>query len=194
MAEFDPDAFLKGSAPAAPAAPAFDPDAFLKGAPAGNADEAQSRARIEGIKARLDKARTEAANRVTLPGGGEPGYRDIATDSFTSSLFRPVGGVISAATGGLTGSDPGSSFTERYKASVENENERMARAEKEKGLLGTAVGVGASLPLAAATGGGAAVTLPKLIGQGAALGAASGAAQHAESTDTAAKGALEGGA
>ena len=70
----------------------------------------------------------------------------------------------------------------------------MARAEKERGLLGTLVGVGASLPLAAATGGGAAATLPKLIGQGAALGAASGAAQHAESPETAVKGALEGGA
>ena len=101
--------------------------------------EEQSRARIEGIKARLDKARTEAANRVTIPGGGEPGYRDIATDSFVGSLQRPVGGAISAALGGITGSDPGSSFTERYKASVENENERMARAEKEKGLLGTLV-------------------------------------------------------
>ena len=142
-------------------------------------------ARIEAIKARLDKARTEA--------GGKAGLKDIATDSFVGSLQRPVGGALSAAIGGLTGSDPGSSFTERYKASVENENERMARAEKEQGLLGTAVGVGASLPLAAATGGGAAATLPKLIGQGTALGAASGMARHAESTDTAAKGALEGG-
>jgi hypothetical protein len=101
--------------------------------------------------------------------------------------------VISAAVGGLTGSDPGSSFTERYKASVENENERMARAEKERGMLGTIVGGAASLPLGYATGGGAAATIPKLIGQGAALGAASGAAQHAESTDAAAQGAVEGG-
>ena len=183
MGAFD-DLIPEKSAAAPTAAPAAAPSgAFADLVP--SADEAQSRARIEGIKARLDKARDYA--------GGKAGLKDIATDSFTSSLFRPVGGVISAATGGLTGSDPGSSFTERYKASVENENERMARAEKEQGLLGTAVGVGASLPLAAATGGGAAVTLPKLVGQGAALGAASGMARHAESTDTAAKGALEGG-
>ena len=122
-------------------------------------------ARIEAIKARLDKARDEA--------GGKAGLKDIATDSFVSSVQRPIGGALSAGLGGLSNSDPGSSFTERYKASVENENERMARAEKEQGLLGTAVGAGASLPLAAATGGGAAVTVPKLIGQGAALGAAS---------------------
>ena len=150
-----------------------------------SSDEAQSRARIEGIKARLDKARTEA--------GGKAGLKDIATDSFVSSVQRPIGGALSAGLGGLFNSDPGSSFTERYKASVENENERMARAEKEQGLLGTAVGVGASLPLAAATGGSAA-TVPKLMMQGTTLGALSGASQHAESVESAVKGGLEGGA
>lgn len=171
--------------PTATAAPAAAPSAFDDLIPK-TGEEAASRARIEGIKARLEKARTEA--------GGAPGYRDIATDSFAASLQRPVGGAISAAVGGLTGSDPGSSFTERYKASVENENERMARAEKERGMLGTLVGAGASLPLGMVAGGGTAVTLPKLIGQGAAMGAASGAAQHAESPESAAQGALEGGA
>jgi len=188
VAEFDPDAFLKGT-PAA--VPAFDPDAFLKGgapaaAAASSAEDPQSRARIEAIKARIEKARTEA--------GGAPGYRDIATDSFVGSLQRPIGGALSAAVGGLTGSDPGSSFTERYKASVENENERMARAEKERGMLGTIVGGAASLPLGMVAGGGAPATIPKLIGQGAAMGAASGMAQHAESPEAAAQGALEGGA
>lgn len=168
------------AAPAAATSGAFD-DLVPK-----TGEEASSRARIEGIKARLEKARTEA--------GGAPGYRDIATDSFAGSLQRPVGGALSAAVGGLTGSDPGSSFTERYKASVENENERMARAEKERGMLGTLVGAGASLPLGMVAGGGAAATLPKLIGQGTAMGAASGMAQHAESPESAAKGALEGGA
>jgi hypothetical protein len=184
MGAFDDLIPEKPTAPAAAAPAAASPGAFDDLIP--NADEAQSRARIEAIKARLDKARDYA--------GGKAGLKDIASDSFAASLQRPVGGALSAAMGGLFGSDPGSSFTERYKASVENENERMARAEKEQGLLGTAVGVGASLPMAYATGGGAAATVPKLIRQGATLGAASGAAQHAESTESAVKGALEGGA
>lgn len=170
----------------APAAAGGGAVAFDDLIPKTGEEETQSRTRIEGIKARLEKARTEA--------GGAPGYRDIATDSLVGSLQRPVGGALSAAVGGLTGSDPGSSFTERYKASVENENERMARAEKERGVLGTLVGGAASLPLGMAAGGGAAATLPKLVGQGAAMGAASGMAQHAESPESAAKGALEGGA
>ena len=170
---------------------AFD-DVPMEGAAAkgGTFDDVpmdESRARIEGIKARLDKARTEARRRrARLSRTSRPTVLSAACSVRLAARFR-------RQSGGLTGSDPGSSFTERYKASVENENERMARAEKEQGLLGTAVGVGASLPLAAATGGGAAATLPKLIGQGAAMGAASGMAQHAESTDTAAKGAVEGG-
>jgi hypothetical protein len=184
MGEFD-DLIPQKTGPAsAPSGGAFDD--LVPSAAGSSAEDLQSRARIEAIKARLEKARTEA--------GGAPGYRDIATDSLLASLQRPIGGALSAAVGGLTGSDPGSTFTERYKASVENENERMARAEKERGVLGTLVGAGASLPLGMAAGGGVAATLPKLVGQGAAIGAASGAAQHAESPESAAKGALEGGA
>ena len=168
------------------AAPAAAPSgAFADLIP--NADEAQSRSRIEGIKARLDKARTEA--------GGQAGYEGHRDRQFTREPVPPgwrrdFGGQ-QAGSPARTPVRPSPSATRR-RSRTKTSGWRAPR--RKKGLLGTAGRAAASLPLAVATGGGAAATIPKLIGQGAVMGAASGAAQHAESPETAVKGALEGGA
>jgi hypothetical protein len=174
VADFDPDAFLKGSAPAAPA---FDPDAFLKGGAAAP----------EGASPREKELRAEYLKKLLAP--GEPGYSARLKDSATLGMARPLGGVMQGVAGLA---DPTSTFGERYRAGVGAEEDYAKRAEENtKGVAGTATSVVGSLgssPVAAGRAG-----LAKLIGQSAATGAVEGAARNAEDPESALKGAAVGG-
>ena len=134
MPEFNPEEFLKGSAPAAPA---FDPEAFLKGAPAAAPPVDESGNRIAALKDRYKKATEEAS--------GKGGYTDIARDAYTLKLDRPFAG-LAAGVGGLFSNPEGSSFGERYQAGVQAENERQKQARDATGWGGTATDVVASVP------------------------------------------------
>jgi len=177
MAEFDPDAFLKGLAPAAPA---FDPDAFLKGGAA--APEAPSREKE--LRAQYLKDQLTA---------GEPGYSQRLKDSATLGLMRPLGGLMRGVSGVF---DPTSTFGERYRAGVGAEEDYAKRAvENTPGALGVATdvagGLGASgVGKAAATGRAA---LGKVMAESAGIGAVEGAARNAKDVGSAVEGGVVGG-
>jgi len=178
VAEFDPDAFLKGT-PAA--APAFDPDAFLKG-----------EATTPETPSREKELRAEYLKKLLAP--GEPGYSARLKDSATLGLMRPLGGLMQGVAGL---GDPTSTFGERYRAGVGAEEDYAKRAAANTpGALGVATdvagGLGASGVGKAAAAGREA--LGRVIAQGAGMGAVEGAARNAEDPESAAKGAAVGGA
>jgi hypothetical protein len=184
MAEFDPDAFLKGTAPLAPA---FDPDAFLKGGPA--APEAPSREKE--LRAQYGK---EIAQR------GEPGYGERFIDAATMGLARPLSGAVRAVGGVL---DPTTTAGERYRAGVGAAEDYFKKGEENTaGVGGFATDVAGALaapPVGklALLGKGAAQggreLLGRIIAQGATTGAVEGAARNAEDVGSAVKGAATGG-
>jgi len=204
MAEFDPDAFLKGT-PAA--APAFDPDAFLKGGTAGGVPP-------NGPSAREKELRAEYLKSLMAP--GEPGYSQRLKDSATLGLMRPISGVMQGVAGLF---DSTSTFGERYRAGVGAEEDYARRAvENTPGAAGVATdiagglgAVGSGRAAAAATQVANAATtgraiapataeaagraeLGKVIAQGAGTGAVEGAARNSEDVGSAAQGAAIGGA
>lgn len=194
MDTFDPDAFLKGSAPATPAAPAFDPDAFLSGA-------------------REKELRTQYGKEIM--GRGEPGYGERFIDAATMGTSRPLSGLVRGVSGVL---DPNSTFGERYRAGVGAAEDYFKKGEENTpGALGVATDVAGSLAAppvgklytgarnllkagkTAVTGApvvaqGGRELLGKVIAQGTTTGAIEGAARNAKDVESATEGAVTGGA
>jgi hypothetical protein len=197
VAEFDPDAFLKGTAPAAPA---FDPDAFLKGGTA--APEASPRE--QELRAQYGK---EIAQR------GEPGYGERFIDAATMGVSRPLSGMVRGV-GGLL--DPNSTFGERYRGGVGAAEDYFKKGEENTaGWGGTATDVAGALAappvgkvvalpgaiaryvapkIAPAVQTGGRELLGKIIAQGTTTGAIEGAARNAQDVGSAVEGGVIGGA
>jgi len=94
--------------------------------------------------------------------GGEmlpPGPLDTITDAASLSTSRPISAAITAGVSGLTGSYPGSSYDERYKALIQYMNDRQARGDENTGPVAPLVRGIAGLPASMATGGGSAMGL-----------------------------------
>jgi hypothetical protein len=127
-----------------------------------------------------------------------PGPIDYIADSASLSTTRPLSAFAGAASSGLLGSYPGSSFGERYKAGVEFMNDRMAQAEKNTGPIAPVVGGLAQLPATMAMPGVRGATAPastiKAMGQSAAAGGIEGASQHAGSVSDAVEGGVKNAA
>jgi hypothetical protein len=193
MPDFDPDAFLKGSAPAA--APAFDPDAFIKGGvPASDIP-------LNGSSAKEKELRKKYLEDMLK--AGEPGYSQRLKDSATWGLIRPLGGVMRGVGGLLSGDN--STFSERYRAGVGAEEDYANRAvENTPGFLGHLTDIAGSVGSAgggagvAATGRTAAAAgkeaLKGAVKQGAIAGGVEGAARNAEDPVSALQGAATGAA
>ena len=136
MAEFDPDAFLKGSAPAAPE---FDPDAFLAQPKSGGAAAAKELPREQEI-------RYEAFRKMMSR--GEPGYTDRAENAVTSGVMSPIMGAMTAVSGKvgeMLGGKP-ATVGEFYRGGVAANEDFNKRAEDNtRGPLGTAVDLAGGL-------------------------------------------------
>lgn len=172
-----------------------------------------------------DKSMARIQSIVRSLRGGEqlpPGPLDTITDAASLSTTRPLSAAITAGVSGLTGSYPGSSMDERYKALIQYANDRQARGDENTGPIAPLVRGVASLPASMATGGGSGTvnaltkgtTAPaRVVGgvptnpvtagvrssipagttetaaRAAIPGAIEGAAQNAESLESAGKGA-----
>lgn len=192
MAEFDPDAFLKGDTPVA--APAFDPDAFLKG------DNAPP---VDPSKAREEELRKKYRERLMPTGGEQPGYGERFLDNLTYGITRPLGG-LAVGVQGLVNPTDNSTFGERYRAANKAAEDYYNKAEENTpGWGGTAAGFAGSVlapfPMGKVKAAGTAVEeggralLAKLFAHGATQGAIEGAARNSEDVGSAVKGAVTGG-
>ena len=113
-------------------------------APAGSPPLPQAAATFD-IRDLMTKRRAGPGSKALRPGSTRPAPKPapvLRRGDLANATSRPTALPAACSSGrrrdfgrngGLTGSDPGSSLHRRYKASVENENERMARAEKEQG-------------------------------------------------------------
>ena len=187
MAEFDPDAFLKGPAPGAPAAPAFDPDAFLAQPKSGGAFAAKEIPREMEIRAEALKKLAEEH--------GTPGYLDRAVDNYTYGMIRPLSGLKTLAEGKanewFNGGKPATAG-EYWRGGVGAQDEFIKQAETNTpGPAGVAADLAGGL--ASGSGGPKIVGKTALAGRAFLQGALGGASRNAEDAGSAAKGAAIGG-
>ena len=181
MAEFDPDAFLKGPAPEAPA---FDPDAFLAQPKSGGAFAAKELTPEQNVRyAALQKL-------LVKPYGAE----DQAVDAYTMGMPRVLNGLTTMVEGkakDLFGAGQNASAGDYYRGGYGAQDEYFKRSADEMGTKGKIAGLVGSL--ASGSRGLGMMGKGEQALQAFGQGAVQGAATHGEDWGSAAKGAVKEG-